>query len=46
MPSSWVRSAWISSMVMVSVSPFGVVTTQRPGSSVIRHGGFIQLRGL
>ena len=33
-------------MVMVSVSPFGLVTTQRPSSSTSRFGAFIQLSGL
>ena len=31
---------------MVSVSPLGLVTTHRSGSSVSRLGAFIQLSGL
>ena len=40
------RRQWTSSMVIVRVSPFGLVTIQTPGSSRSWHGGVIQLSGL
>ena len=48
MPISWATSLRISSNVMVSTSPLGLVTVQTPASSSMasRLGAFIQLRGL
>ena len=45
-PSSWAESRSTSSRRMVSVSPLGLVTIHRSGSSSTVLGAFIQLSGL
>ena len=45
-PSEWSESDSTSSIVIVSVSPFGLVTVHTPSPSTSRLGATIQLSGL